>query len=424
MKHPRLVQVMFALSLSGGLLANAHAQTDSAEIAIQWNQLLQENLPPTAALTAPRFYTMLHIAMFDAVNSIEKKYTPYRVSLDTPSNASKTAAAAQAAHDVLVALIPASQAAFDTALAGQIANIPADVTALGVTAGQAVAADILAWRQDDGWFKDSPPYELPAIPGLWQPTPPALSASTFTQIPNVVPFALLTSSQYLAERPPSLTSERYTSDFNEVKELGSATSATRTAEQTLTANMFAGAGYGVTPFSLWSNVARDVARSSNLSLVDAARLFALVEVAMHDGLLTSHSAKFTYGFWRPVTAIQRAAEDLNDATTADPAWLPLLTTPPYPSHPGNMSCVAASAAQVLTLAIGTDAVPFSVTFRGSPPNTDVTRNYASFSQLANEEARSRIFGGIHFEFETQASQGACPRIADFLFATFMQPLSP
>jgi hypothetical protein len=273
---------------------------------------------------------MMHIAMFDAINSIEEAYGPYRGSV----RASADAAAAQAARDVLTALYPAQQATFDNALASQLADVPPGLANQGRRIGSAVAQAVLSWRDGDGWpavIAPDPTYVLPPFPGLWQPTPPANSFATFTFYSNVLPFALLTSTQFLPPAPPTLTSARYAADFNEVNVLGSATSAVRTPEQTLMAQLFAGVGTTFAFLEAWNMVAGTVAQSQGLSLIDTARLFALVNVAMHDGLQTSFTSKFVYGLWRPVTAIRRADEDLNPATAPDPTWIPLLVTPPYPS---------------------------------------------------------------------------------------------
>ena len=173
---------------------------------------------------------------------------------------------------------------------------------------------------------------------------------------------------------------------------------------------------------MWNNVARDVARQGHWSLVDTARLFALMNASIHDGLQTSHTSKFVYGLWRPITAIRRADEDMNDATIGDPAWTPLLGTPPYPSHSSNMTCVGTSAARALARAVGHDDVAFSVTWVGTPGNANVTRQYSSFSELAQQQARSRVFGGIHFNFELTASQESCTKVADYVADHYVRPL--
>jgi hypothetical protein len=169
-------------------------------------------------------------------------------------------------------------------------------------------------------------------------------------------------------------------------------------------------------------VARDISRQQKLSLVETARVFALMNSSMHDALITSHTAKFVYGLWRPLTAIRNADQDLNPNTTADPAWTTLIGTPPYPSYPGNMACVGASAARALALAFGTNDIPFTVSWLGNATSpVDVPKSYTSFSQLAQDEADSRIYGGIHFRFDNEASQKNCPQVSEYIFKRHMRP---
>jgi Domain of unknown function (DUF6851) len=395
------------------------ALAQDAKLVSEWNRVLFSVVAP-APPTRPA--AMLHIAMFDAVNAIERAYTPYRIEVRASRGASTEAAAAQAAHDVLTALFPTQQAIFDSLLNSQLANLPNGREKQGIAIGRAVAKAVLEWRQNDGWpptIVPDPTYVLSTTPGNWQPTPPANSFATNTFFPKVTPFGIQTSTQFLPPPPPTLTSQRYATDFNETKSLGLATSDVRTAEQTEIALRIAAVGFSTAPQEVFFRVAEDVARTQGLSLVDTARLFAFVSVAQHDGLQTSFTSKFTYGLWRPVTAIRRANEDGNPLTDPDPEWLPLLITPPYPSYAGNASCLSAAAARALQLAMGSDEIPFSVTWIGVPPNTDVTRDYNRFSDLAEEFARSRIFGGIHYQFDSDASQSACPKVADYVHAHYM-----
>jgi hypothetical protein len=287
--------------------------------------------------------------------------------------------------------------------------------------GHRVARAILLWRQGDG--SDAPPseYVLPPFPGAWQPTPPTFQAPSFPQFADVEPFALVTATQFLPKAPPTLTSDEYARDFEEVRLLGSATSGSRSIEDTELARLFAPVGYRTQHWAVWNNVARDVSSAQFWSLVDTARLFALMNVSIHDGLQTSHTAKFVYGLWRPVTAIARADEDLNPQTNVEPLWAPLISTPPYPSHPSNQTCVGVSAARALGRALGGDAMSFDVTWVGTSGNTDVTRSYASFSALAGDQGRSRIYAGIHFAFELTASEVSCTKVADYVFEHYMRP---
>jgi hypothetical protein len=417
-KRARLLAAWTAAAFSL-TTTSAWATNDSAEVIVEWNQLLQSNIPSTASLLTPRYFAMLHVAMFDAANAIEREYTPYHARLHAHPGASAEAAAAQAGHDVLVELIPGAQATFDAALQARLANIQPWRAAAGAAVGRRAAGDIIAWRANDGSATPNPVFVLPTFPGLWQPT--STTPAQFVHFTDMEPFALLTTTQYLPAPPPTLTSELYAVDLEEVRALGSATSTVRTAEQTQTARLFASVGNSTIHFAMWNLVARDVARQAQWSLVDTARLFALLNTSMHDGLQTSHTSKFIYGLWRPVTAIRRADEDMNAATTADPAWTPLLTTPPYPSHSSNMTCVGTSSARALARAFHTDDVPFSVTWIGTTGNPNVTRTYSRFSDLAEQQARSRVFGGIHFTFELLASQESCTKVADWVADNYMRP---
>jgi hypothetical protein len=398
----------------------AHAAQEDPEVIVEWNQLLQDTMPAGTTVLQPRYYSILHVAMFDAANSIEREFTKYRVRVHASEGASQQAAAAQAAHDVLASLISASVAAYDTALSARLSTLPAGPAAQGVKVGKKVAANILAWRANDGSAAAPPPYVLPAIAGLWQPTTAGVPAG-FTQFQTMLPFAILTNTEFLPLRHPEINSDRYTADFNEVKDYGSATSTVRTADQTQLAQLFAGVITRTSAFAAWNNVARDISREQKLSLVETARVFALMNSSMHDGLITSHTGKFVYGLWRPLTAIRAADTDLNSNTTADPTWTTLIGTPPYPSYPGNMACVGASAARALELAFGANDIPFTVLWGGNATSpVDVPKSYSSVSQFAQDEADSRIYGGIHYRFDNEVSQQSCPKVAEYVFKHYMR----
>jgi hypothetical protein len=420
MKTLKLAAVVTTVGF-GFLISASRGWAQTPNVVIQWNQILQ-TLFGTGPSPALRSLPMMHIAMFDAINSIEDRYTPYRVHVDGSHGALADAAAAMAAHNVLTALYPTQQATFDSALATQVANMPPGLVLQGFEVGQQAAQAVLTWRTNDGWpatITPDPAYVLPPFPGLWQPTPPANSFATFTFYPRVTPFALLTATQYLPPPPPTLLSARYAADFNEVKQIGSATSTSRSAEDTLLAPLFAGVNTTIGFFHVWNIVAAKAAQAQGLTLLDTARLFVLVNVSIHDGLMTSFTGKFIYGLWRPVTAIRRADEDLNADTLADAGWTPLLTTPTYPSYPGNVACLSAAAARALKLGVGRDDVPFTITWPRTGGLPSVTRDFTGFKQLADQQAESRINGGIHYRFDNEASQVACANVAEFTFANYM-----
>ena len=424
---------LFALALLFVLHAPA-ARAESAgtahlpagDLVIQWNQILTDTLrvpglhPPT--IRVDRSYAMLHIAIFDAVNSVERRYSPFHVEVRSSMGASTEAAAAQAAHDILSALYPAQQVIYDNALSAVLTGIPPGRARQGSRVGASVAAKILAWRSTDRWNAVPPAYVLPPLPGFWQPTPPGLTPAAFTNYPGVVPFATESGTQFLPPPPPLITSAEYAAAFNKVRDVGAANSAVRTDDQTLVAQLYAGVGTRSNPNTVWNGVARDMSRAQSLNLLDTARLFALMNAVFHDALQTSFTAKYRYGLWRPVTAIREADTDSNSATTEDDTWTSLITAPPYPTYAGNAAALSAASARALALFFGTDAIAFDVTFEGPTPGTQgPTRSYSGFWEFADEQARSRIYGGIHFTFDSDASQEMAVELVDWVFARFMVP---
>jgi len=400
----------------------ATSTTQQGDAVLQWNQVLQRAVrvqgaqPPT--IRVERSYAMMHAAMFDAVNSIERAFKPYFVEVRAARGASAQAAAAQAAYDILTALYPQQQATFDAELAASLEGIPPGQARKGIAVGQVVAERILAWRSTDGWDATPPPFSLPPEPGLWQPTPPNFSPPTLTHWADVVPFALSSSAQFSPPPPPALTSARYTADFNEAKELGAVGSTRRTDDQTLVARLWASVGTPTGPVNIPNNVARDVALARGNTLIENARLFALLNIALHDGLQTSHASKYHYGLWRPVTAIRRAEEDGNPETIADPDWSSLIVNPPYPTYAGNAATIGATSATILALFFGREDINFEAHWEGNP---GWTRSYAGFWELAEEQARSRIYGGIHFDFDSDAGQVIGRNVGNHVFLNLMTP---
>jgi hypothetical protein len=424
MLRKALIGATLALVLLAPAGRSVRAGGADAGIVFEWNQILQDTAPVPHNVLTPRFFSMAHIAMFDAINAIEREFTPYRVRVRFAFG-SPEAAAAQAAHDVLVAINPGATTTYDAALARQLGDKPSSYVQRGAAVGARVAKEVLEWRQNDGWIVSPfPPYAEPPLPGRWQPTPPNNPNPTFTHVGSAAPMALLTPTQYLPPPPPSLTSARYAADLNQVKLLGKSDSAARTPEQTAIARLWngiatTGVGTATNYASIWNNIARDAAQEQRLSLVETARLFVLVNVSVHDGLQSAQTSKFVYGLWRPVTAIRQADTDLNPATDPDPSWLPLLTTPPYPSYAGNMATIGASAARALQLAFGKNDMPVTATWKQSGGLPDVSHQFAGFWEAAQEQADSRIFGGIHYQFDHDAGQAVGKATAEFVYANYM-----
>jgi hypothetical protein len=407
--------ILIMLTTITAVPAAVEAQT--FDTVARWNRVMLDAVvvpganPPTVFVHRPM--AIVSVAMFDAANSFNRTYRPYATITPPSPGASVDAAVAQAAHDTLVALLPSLRTTFEAALAASLAGIPEASAREGASVGAAVAKATLDLRANDGWNQTPPPLTLPNLPGYWRPTPPANAAATFTHYPYVTGFVIGSGQRFLMEPPPALTSSRYATDFNETKAIGSVNSTTRTVEQTQMARLWHGVGTSTTSPNLWNMVLADVARARNWSGLDLARAFALMNMTQHDALQTSFTGKFLYGLWRPVTAIRDAAVDGNAATEPDATWLPLLATPPYPGYPGNRACLSGSQSRLLARLFGQDNVPIQVTWM-VPGGAPVTRSYNGFRQLADEEAKSRVWGGIHFEFESQASMGACSLVADYV----------
>jgi len=367
--------------------------------------------PPTVFVHRPM--AIVSVAVFDTANSFDGIYQPYATRAEAAPGASRDAAIAQAAHDTLVALLPSLRATFGAELAASLNGIPENAAREGSRVGAVVAKATLELRANDGWDRVPPPFLLPNLPGYWRPTPPANQAAAFTNYPDVQGFVIANGRRFLMEGPPPLTSTRYATDLSETKSLGAINSTTRTAEQTQMSRLWHGVGTTTTSPNLWNIVLADTARARGWSGLDTARGFALMNMTQHDALMTSFTGKFLYKLWRPVTAIREADRDGNPATDADPGWTPLLTTLPYPGHPGNRACLSASQARLLARLFGQDNVQVQVTWV-VPNGPSVVRGYNGFRQLADEEAKSRIWGGIHFEFESLASTGVCTPLADYV----------
>lgn len=432
MNYTQLKKYLLTVTILFFALTNIRAQkTDAPDanppgenVVLQWNRVLQETVrtpgQQPATIFPVRSFAMMHAAIFDAVNSIEGSYTPYLTDVPGTGRASQEAAAAQAAYDVLVALYPTRVDIFKNELSDSLSGIPTNRAFQGIRVGRIAAAQLLAVRANDGWNAPLPPYVLPPTPGNWQSTPPNFPTAGFTQYPAVLPFAIGSSSRFTPNPPPAMTSDEYARDFNEVKELGSATSTTRTADQTKVAQLWANVNTPTTALLVWNNVARTVAIERNNTTAENARLFALLNIAQHDALQTTMTSKYVYGFWRPVTAIRRADEDGNPNTAPDVNWSSLIVAPPYPSYAGNMAAIGTSQATILALFFGRDDIRYQHTWDGAG---GATRSYAGFNQMANEQERARVYGGIHFTFDQVAGQSAGRNVGNFVFLNFMRPRS-
>ncbi|MCC3423727.1 MAG: phosphatase PAP2 family protein [Microcoleus sp. PH2017_01_SCD_O_A] len=367
--------------------------------------------PPVAS----RNMAMVHAAIYDAVNSITKKYSPYRVNIDAPAGASEEAAAAAATYRTLLSLYPAQSIKFDAAYASSLAKIPDGKSKQdGIAIGEQVAEKIISWRSTDGANKVVP-YTPKTDAGNWQPTPPALAASLLPQWPDVTPFAMTSGSQFRPSGPPALDSAKYAEELNETKEIGKIDSLTRTPDQTAIAKFWANGGGTFTPPGHWNQIASEASALSGTSLEDSARLFALLNIAQADAAINSWDAKYKYDFWRPVTAIRQADTDNNPNTTADPLWTPLLITPPFPEYTSGHSTFSGAAEPVLNSVFGSD---FGFADKGDK-SVNSLRTFDNFAQAADESGMSRIYGGIHFMSANVDGLSAGRNVGNYVVQNFL-----
>jgi len=336
---------------------------------------------------------------------------------------SAVAAAAAAAHRVASNLYtePDERAVFDAALAEALATVPdGPAETLGLDLGRDVGDAILALRANDG-ASATMPYAPGAEPGDWNRTFPDFLPPLLTAWPFVTPFAMSSPSQFRPAAPPALDSAEYAAAVDEVARFGGLTSPARTADETEIALFWADGGGTFTPPGHWNQIAADVALQHGNTPADNARVFALLNIALADAGISAWDAKYEYNVWRPIDAIRRGDSDGNDRTPADPAWTPLLKTPPFPAYTSGHSSFSGAADAVLSWFFGPD-VPFTnrsdghtgFTQRPLASSQIATRSFMSFAQAADEAGRSRIYGGIHFEFDNAVGLAAGRAIGDYV----------
>jgi hypothetical protein len=381
---------------------------DPAVIA-EWNALAVTTFggdTTKAPQETPLYMGFVHAAVYNAVVGIEGRYKPYRFHGHAARGSSSQAAAVAAAHEVLVTYSPYAQATLDAAYATSLARIPDGRSKTrGVAFGIRAADRLIRMRADDGRNAPILFTQAPA-PGVWRPTPPGFVPMIVPWMGDVTPL-LVPSGATFGEPgpPPAMTSAAYTRDFNEVKSLGSATSATRTPEQTSTAQFFSGNA------AVQFNAAlRDQLAVRQLDIVDAARLAAAVDMSEADAIIAVWHAKYLYGFWRPITANNLADTDGNPATVADPNWTPLLTTPAYPDYVSGYSGLTGAFTQAVEDALGTPDLHLTLT---STAVAGAVRTYDAGSALRNDVVDARVWLGIHFRFADTDGVEMGQQVADW-----------
>jgi len=333
------------------LLLAVPVTTAAANVVTDWDEkavgIVQTGtLPPPP--TGFRTMAILHLAMFDAVNSIEPRYKPYKVRLSATPDTSKEAAAAAAAGAVLIKLFPDAAADVQSTLTTYLTTLPdSEAKSKGVKLGQEVAARILEAREKDG-ASAADAYRPKTRPGVYIPTPITVGS----QFPNMTPFALASPSQFRAKPPPSLKSTEWARDYNEIKDIGAKNSTKRTARQTEDARFWLLGGPRA-----YDPLPRQIVIAKNMDLLDSARFMALFSVATADALIAVFDAKYKYEFWRPITAIRNGDIDGNPATERDATWQPIDATPMHPEYPCAHCILSSSVAAVIEGLLGSEEIP-------------------------------------------------------------------
>jgi hypothetical protein len=356
-------------------------------------------------IVSSREAALVSAAVFDAVNGIERRYAPIHVPAAAPRGASKRAAAVQAAYVILLARFPAQAAELNVKRNASLAAIggaKGNSVQRGLEWGQTVAEAILVWRSTDGFTPPPPPFLGGLEPGRWRPTPPAFAPGAAPQFATMTPWGILSPDQFRPAGPPALDSPQYLADYDEVREMGSATSALRTTDQT-DACLFmnsTSANY------LWNRAAIDLGAAQGTDLSENAHLLATLNLAIADALIACWDAKYEFEFWRPVTAIRLAD---------DPEWTPLFATPAHPEYTSGHSSASSAAATVLADYFGNDT-PFMLQ---SPAAPGWIRIYPSFSAAVDEVTDARVFAGIHFRAACEDGAILGSEVATFILENSM-----
>ena len=419
-----LIGVVFVFSL---LVVHPSLARAADDEVLFWNAVgvrAMQVAPAVPGALQARVLALMHASIFDAVNGIEGRYEPIHVTADPPRGASQRAAAAQAAFTALELLFPAQAAAhaFDGDLATSLSGI-ADDSAIansesverGRAWGQYVANQIVAWGATDGVFPLTTDPGGSGI-GVWRPTPPAFAPGMFVSLGTARPFFLPNPpTAFRPAGPRPILSAEYATDLNDIKAVGKLVSPTRTADQTESARFWAGAAA-----SAWNRIAANAARERNTSLIQNARLFALLNMTAHDALIVAWDAQYFWDFWRPVTAIQLADLDGNSATAGDPSWLPLIVTPPYPDYYSGHQSISRPFAVILTAFFGNH---MPVQTYSESLGTGVTRSWANFAAAADEAMMARVWGGLHFLFTMTDTRDNAAHIANHILEHALLPVN-
>ena len=408
-KHSHLAIGVLALVYFAPAIAVGDAVTD-------WNMIMQNTVSTQPPFPQARFAAITQLAVFEAVNAITGDYQPYLGTISGAPSASPDAAAIAAAHRVLVTYFQTAAATLDAARASSLAIIPdGSAKTAGIAIGVAAADAVMAARTGDG--SETPEFYMPSSsqPGQWQVTPgcPATGA-IFFHWRKVKPFGLKSPDQFRLDPPPALISPRFTRDYNEVKDVGSAASTDRPRDRADVATFYAVA----TPIGVFNPVARQLSAARGDSISQNARTFALLNMAISDGAVAVFDTKYTYNFWRPETAIRFTGDDGNSRTGPDPAYTPFILCPCFPSYPSAHGTLSGAAREVLER-LFSDATTSITLSNSAVPG--ITLNYTKLKQINEDISDARVYGGIHYRFDQDEGAELGRRVGEYIFKNQLGP---
>jgi hypothetical protein len=402
-----------AATLLPGMVAVALSVAPArADVVTDWN-VTTNALVANDVGNNPKLRTlaMVHVAMSDAINTVQNRYTRVVATPPAAPGASAEAAAATAARQILIQIYPGQQAKIEEAYAESLKAIPdGPAKTEGIKLGMAVADAVQADRANDGTNAPDT-YRPHAAPGAYVPT----TTPIWPQYAHAKPWVLKSADQFRPGPPPALSSAEWARDYNEVKNLGGTKSTARTAEQTEAVKFWGNVNFG----GAWQAAARELALKNEMSLAECARLFALLNMSLANAYVVNWDAKYTYNFWRPVTAIRNGDQDGNDATERDAGWTSFNPTPMHPEYPSQATINATIASAVLESVFGpVKAIPFTAT---DVRDAKRTRQFASLADMAEEQKNVRVWGGVHYRFAIRTSEDVGRTVAAYMIENSLGP---
>ena len=392
----------------------------SANEVERWTSLtlqairINKTNPPIAS----RNLALLQTGMYDTINSIIPNYTPYLLQTKPNSNVIIDIAVAKASRDILAKIYPMQVSEWDDNLQKTLNRFSNEqLKQESMLFGAFIAQKAWESRQNDLKLKISDEFiSLAGDPGVWVPTPPKFDPPLLPNWGKTKPFGLLRGDQFRQDGPPKFYSSEYAKDFQEIKDYGAKVGSKRSDAQTLIAKFWADGAGTVTPPGHWNLIAIRLIKSKKLDIVETSRLLTLLNMAMADAAISAWDMKYTFNCWRPVTAIHEADRDENEQTEMNTSWESFITTPPFPDYVSGHSTFSSAAATILELYFGTDKMSFSTDSEGAP---GVIRTYSRFSEAAYEAGRSRIYGGIHYEFANRDGLRAGRKVGEYIYSNYL-----